>query len=369
MTVRLYKLLHALLPALALLSLASCVFDDDAATADDGSDAMQIYFTLVTSGSGASVTRADETWGPGWQGADRRDTALIGDLYETLIKPDELQVLLYTTGTDKDKFICKVENLSYYRVDESANRYIYKFSGRIPKGKFSDGTFSAKIVVLANCPDYTPTENAPLSDMGTQTFDYTPAQFAGPSPEKAIPMWGVKTVTDAQLRAGLATDIGDIWLLHAMAKVKVSLSEASQQKGLKLSSAKLNGYSQQGYVVPAAFANVDETSSIKTENETGGSFNPVTTTAQVTTPAIPFTKADDNTYFYIYVPEYNTVEGNASITVGISYAYEQEFTFKLDINLVRNHIYHYEADFEGVTVTLKYRAEPWDTGGGTVEFD
>lgn len=364
------KSLYTLFLLLATLLATSCVYDKDPApTATDGK--MLVTFTLVTGGEGTTrSTRAGDTWGD--NESTTNPTPDHGNEYENRIDPGKLQVLVYSPNDNM--LIGKVEQLSY--VQDDNDKYIYHFTGKLPLDSWNmtNGRFNGKIVVLANSAPYNPNPSASLSDLSQQTFDYTPVTDENATPSTAIPMWGVKTV-DTQLTPNVAKNIGDIYILRAMAKIKVACKE-----GIKLENVQLQNYNGNGYVAPDNLASVSNTEALLTE---GASFHPNTTNMQIS--SIPFTKAEDNSY-YIYVPEYdNNKQTPAVIKVGARNNDEQtteNFTIELKeyndgmpvgkaFNLIRNYVYTYYIRSVGkVNLDLQYKVVPWDENhGGDIEFD
>lgn len=352
-----------------LLLLASALFascmSDEAAECPADTDKMSVTFTLVTGGDRA--TRAG-TWSENETSATSADH---GTEYETKIDPGKLQVLVYNP-TD-NTLIGKVEQLTYIR--DTQNQYIYHFTGVLPLDSWNmkDGQFNGKIVVLANSDTYSPAEGTALSDMLPLAFNYVPTEFAGTTPTASIPMWGVKTV-NVTLTAGEAKDIGDIYILRAMSKIKVMV-DADATNNLKLNSVKLTKYNKSGYVLPSGYAAVNNTELLTTTDK---SFNPKDDAVEA---EIPFTKDEDGSY-NIYVPEYDNKNNDALITVNAqddNNKTAKDYTIELKDydkttgqpktdaepkDIIRNTVYQYAVkSIDSQGLRIKYKVMPWTVGG------
>lgn len=341
--------------ALVLTVLVSCG-DGVVDAADEATAVRQVKltFTLIATGDDSSAgTRAD-TW------ADNENaTTDHGTLYETKIDPEALQVFVYS-ATD-NTLLGSVQNLVCYRTDTESNRHIYRFMGNVSvvEQALQDGNFDAKIAVLANCPDYAPAAGAALADMAELTFSYSPADYAaaeGEMPKKNIPMWGVTSVSKT-LTSDVATDIGTIYMLRALAKIELCLSDKCLANGMSITSATLNHYNASGYVVPKDGLTASATTAISIVD----GFNP----ADKAATNAAFSKTDDT--YYMYVPEYANVKGSdteATISVRLDYQADFDAAYTVHIadysdsslpcfDIVRNSRYRFviNKDANGLTVT------------------
>lgn len=344
------KSTYSLFLLISALIVTSCVYDKDITDTTTGSDNMQITFTLVTGGEGSRVTRADDSL---WSDNQYKD---YGTDYENRIDPGKLQVLVYSTD---NKLLGKIEQLTYTQRENQ--KYIYDFTGKLPLDSWNlNNQFNAKIVVLANCDVYNPSAGTELSDVSRQKFSYTPVDDENTTPSTPIPMWGIKTV-DAALTPNVVKNIGEIYILRAMSKIKLTCAD-----GITLSDVKLSKYNQKGNVTPKYnnIENLDKTEDLNMESQ---SLNP---TSSIKDLSIPFIKATDG--YYIYVPECSADDapvirlkaGNSATNLG-DYEiplqkYREDGTADgTNIPLVRNHIYQYNIRSVG-KLQVDFQVLPWN---------
>lgn len=335
---------------ISALIVTSCVYDKDITDTTTGAENMQITFTLVTGGEGSRATRADDD---PWSDNQDKDN---GTDYENRIDPGKLQVLVYSTD---NKLLGKIEQLTYTQREDQ--KYIYDFTGKLPLDSWNlSNQFNAKIVVLANCDVYNPSAGTELSDISQQEFTYTPVDDENTTPSAPIPMWGIKTV-DAVLTPNVVENIGDIYILRAMSKIKLTCAA-----GITLSDVKLSKYNQKGNVTPNYnnIENLDKTESLNMESQ---SLNPISSIKEL---AIPFIKATDG--YYIYVPECSADDapviklkaGNTATDLSDYEIPLQKFNDDgtadgNNIPLIRNHIYQYNIRSVG-KLQVDFQVLPWN---------
>ena len=150
-----------------------------------------------------------------------------------------------------------------------------------------------KVMVLANCGE------------AACSSDISDIEYSLADTKRYIPMWGVGSFSSLTL--GKSTDIGDIALLRAMAKVSVQLRDDMGAKGYTIGSLAINGYNTRGYSVPLTFRSVSKTADIRFD----GSLHPLDSKA--TDGPLYFTD-----YGYTYIPEYsNTLPSDTPSTVSV----------------------------------------------------
>lgn len=337
------RFFNILILFIAILVPTSCIFDkeDFTTSTSAGNREITVNFTIATGEDYGRATRAGDTWENNNNENDKDD----GDDYENKIDVGTIQVLAYSND-GSNTFIGKVEPASYVKE----NTTTYSFSGKLTlkDRNMESDQFSVKLVVLANCNMYNPQTGENLSALqDALTFNYTPGDYKS-TPVKNIPMWGIKTIAPRQLTPNMSENIGTIYMLRAMAKVKVMLENTTANKDMKLFSVSLNKYHSTGnHTAPASLK--DNTEEIVTEDE---SFNPSTETTS--TEDLPFTQADDGSW-YIYLPEYDNANDDAIIKIrsGKTENSAGDFTLKLQnytngepngekVNIIRNHIYQYK---------------------------
>lgn len=355
---KIYKYLYAvLLLSLALLP-TGCASDGDVLCPEpDNGTASYVTFRVVT--PKAMVTRTAtrgvpdvdnaEIWGDGYlseAGVDF-DNALIGNQFNVFI-------------TDSGgMLITKLRNLIYIETTDSENNVVYSFSGEIPKDKVEDlKTYSnARIHIAANCgSDISLSDALSFNHAGQPSKTFT-----------AIPMWGVETFNFTTLKPG-NNDVGEIWLLRAMAKVEIIIdTKVTDNFITALTSASVKNANTRGYVLPQTWSTVADTKALSFKN----SLKALPSAAGIS----GMTPADDKTTDKIvfYLPETENTDGATEITLNytlkgnesksgvIKFAkYENGTPSDTYYDIVRNHLYRFEVSLSGKFV-IRYTVCPWNT--------
>lgn len=128
----------------------------------------------------------------------------------------------------------------------------------------------------------------------------------------AIPMWGVRKTTLKGIQKGKPYDLGEIWLLRSMAKVKVDFNRdaTSSVKDMRITGARLIDTAVYGTVSPGTWTQASETKDItfdQTLNAPMGSYEVVT---PVDTDI--FTKIEDDGSIILYLPEQQSQAGQTT---------------------------------------------------------
>jgi len=380
------KVFQLVFVLLALLSSASCSDYSDGAQDNSATATMHIKFTISVGGQ--SQSRAG-TWG------DNDYNATAANEWESTIEAGRLQALVFDVS---DKYLGQVSNLIYYRhTDNSGNvsGNIYDIIGslNIPLSSIgSDGKLECKLMVFANYGQLIPSQilEAALADIGGENdvnikYWYDAAGIAART--AYIPMWGVKTYTGINaltLKKGQQADAGEIFLLRAMSKIRVSLYK-EMTKSHTLTGAMLTNYNNRGYIVPASYAFIGDTKSLnyRADGTVPLSYNPV---ASKSNTSLAFIEETVGTSYVIYVPEYETTtddtgtETTPHITLTITDKSGNDITHDFVIQLkkytngvagavqklTRNTVYNYT--IMGAK-SVKYQAVDWTTGlGGEIDI-
>lgn len=352
--------LHWMVVLAMLLCLNSCTSDD---TEDNGKTVrVQLTITVgesaTANGAKANTTRAidDANWGGNYD-KDAGTTA------ENTIDPNKLHIVLYNSNGD---YVAQLENMV---VTSTGTTGQYRVLGdiNISTLNITNNTLeNARVTVYANIDVPTGGWTQTATNFQTNsTFNYT--GFSSSS----IPMWGTKTAT-LNLNGGSSNDLNDIYLLRAVAKVRVQLS--SDMTNYTLESVTLNRYNTTGYCLPKNI-NVNNTQVLTTETDAANtmSFNP---TSDVSTESIPFSLSSDETSTLdLYIPEYDNISTGATastISVRLKQGGTSEgvtYTFGFDnytdgaatnnpYNIIRNHYYNFTVYKQnGMRVILK--VVPW----------
>lgn len=138
---------------------------------------------------------------------------------------------------------------------------IYQLTGTLPvSNKVLEGnSFEGKMVVYANFDMSEEELQKDYNDsvINQKAFDYE----ANP---KYLPMWGVREVSFT-LTARKRQDFSDVYLLRAVAKVKVNLSSEMKKNGWRIHSMRLINYNNRGYCMPQKYAECEQTASLTHE--------------------------------------------------------------------------------------------------------
>lgn len=361
MKIRFISYLTIVLAAL-LLGACNSIMDDEVC-ADRPSDTttpVQIGFTLTTGDvSSRAITEGEEA----------------GTGYENYIDIEggDFRILLFD-ATD-DTYLTTFEPTSIRPTDNTEYPQTYYVEGEL--SETYDNNF--KLVVLANWGNYPELSVASTIESvcndAASIFTYT-APFT-PSATQRIPMYGVKLCTET-LRPDLLTDLGQVDLLRAMAKIEVTCSA----EGFKLSKVKLHRYNTSGYCAPTG---VDEDTATDWKYEENAVCNHVTHIPEnsVSTSELNFVIPTENG-FIAYVPEFDNktnTEERSYIEVSLIHTddkspvnleetniyfclYDEENgtpTVNSDFDIVRNHWYKYDiTNVDDGELIFQYRVRLWN---------
>lgn len=374
MKIRFISYLTIVLAAL-LLGACNSIMDDEVC-ADQPSDTttpVQIGFTLTTGSVSSRAIPEEEEAGTG---------------YENYIDVEgkDFRILLF--DANNDTYLTTFEPTSIRPADNTEYPQTYYVEGEL--SETYDNNF--KLVVLANWGNYPELSVASTIESvcndAASIFTYT-APFT-PSATQRIPMYGVKLCTET-LRPDLLTDLGQVDLLRAMAKIEVTCSA----EGFKLSKVKLHRYNTSGYCAPTG---VDEDTATDWKYEENAVCNHVTHIPEnsVSTSELNFVIPTENG-FIAYVPEFdnktNTEERSyievtlqhtdgSSVTLNSDpYIYFCEYNTETgepienasDFDIVRNHWYKYDiTNVDDGELIFQYRVMKWNVEssaiGWNVEF-
>ena len=306
-------LLTYIILAAASLLLTACHIYDDYMYGPDGEQKVRVSFVLALGSSDDPFTMA-ETWHPDDPTDDDNnigyDPKAIGDSYDNMIDPGTLQVVFYRTVGD---FVGKVDNLNYRQVgstDEDWN--LYEFTGTLLLDEeLADSEITYKMMVFANMPE---TQRqivgggAPVSSLDDLKFTRFDVDGLVKDTDY-IPMWGVKTV-ELNLSEGSGTkDLGTVYVLRAMAKVEVKLSEALSDGGYTLTSMTMKNLNACGYCLPDGAKTLTQTEALSLET----CFRP-DGTATVGNQTV---SGDGKSSWVMYVPEYRNVGADAPAVINV----------------------------------------------------
>ena len=256
--------------------------------------------------------------------------------------------------------ITKLENLLCFETTVSEEEVIFTFSGQVPQADAETlkSYSNARIHIAANCSSGTTlTDDLNFSHAGQPSATFT-----------AIPMWGVKECDFTTLHPG-QNDVGEIWLLRAMAKVEIVIGQSVPGKNniiTELTSASVTNVNTQGYLLPQEWNNWSDTRSVSFEK----SLRALPSVSEISgmTPS-----SDGKIVFYI--PETENAGGATKIKLNYATDLEDfesgsgeiEFAKYVDgkpsdvkHDIVRNHLYCFEVFLTNKSqLSIKYTVCPW----------
>lgn len=354
MKIRFISYLTIVLAAL-LLGACNSIMDDEVC-ADQPSDTttpVQIGFTLTTGDvSSRAITEGEDP------GSERENYIDIAN--------NNFRILLFNTD---NKYLTA---LKVNRITQTGNDGTTYYV----EGELDEAYTDFKLVVLANWGMYADnwTSETTIADVCETTYSYA---IDFDIDDDLIPMYGVQTYNDVELRANLLTQLTDeIDLLRAMAKIEVTCSA----EDITLTGATLHHYNTSGHCAPA---NVYS----DTADDWGWSDNDVCNHT-VHIPAdvssadnLPFTPTDEG--YIVYVPEFDNTDvtrqsyisvslqhsdDNAPVNLDNTNIYFCEYntetgepTDNTDFDIVRNHWYKYDiTHVDDGELIFQYRVRLWN---------
>lgn len=344
-----------------MVSATGCIMDkEEPAAPDDG--LMMVSFRVVTPNQTAASSRgATPPDGSGNWGTINPDDP--GTEFDNLLLAYQLKVFI----TDEhSKNLAEVTMLSIGAPSTSGEReYIGFITGDDTFDKVkSDG---AKLHVIANAGNDLATNGEIDSDnyfeKSGQSFD-------------AIPMWGVQTVDFSEMKKGERFEVKDpVWLLRAMAKVEILVSDDPDNIITGLNGASLPGVNASGYLLPTGWATTRQTKDLTY----AASYRPYTST--IATPLIANPQDADKKKIVFYLPECENPNGDSELRIAVKYSTDDKTDntgylrfIKYDngkpvedgtpYNIVRNHLYRYTITgintVEDVNLSINYVVCPFD---------
>ena len=368
-------LLHIMLVGMLGMLAASCSQDEEIAnipSAGTPSEKVTIRFTLDLGEQGGMSSRAT------WEGYDEDGTSNSnGD--ENAI--NNIQVFMFSTD---GAYIGGLKDMEY---EQQVNSNIYNIKGEVDvvKTAIKNEVLNCKIMVVANA-NAASVESGKVTDFNNAaTFNHNVSY---------IPMWGIGTY-EIDLIQQLIVDLDEpIYMLRSMAKIEVTLNQTVYAEGYRITSATLNKYNTQGYVVPTLpvttgdipvvdWSKLTNTTSLSTANV----FREYESLA--VTLSNPISKSfseNEKGSYVIYVPEYDN-DGSLDITLGLSNGttditnsletnkiklnvYSNGKPTNTPIDLVRNHWYQYTINKvnDGANIDVTCQVQPWELQQQVIDY-
>ena len=379
--------------ALGCLCLLSCRKESTLGPDSDDLQQETLVTLRITAGETPAATRADENGSavtnavaepveaPTATRADS-ETENSGESFENYIDITRTHILFFIGDVFSEEFIPD----ALQPVGSSKYPTEWLLSGPI----YNPPTGAFKVVILANCSlPATLTEGVTTLEDLCKTAVYT--AYTGsektafqPSATGVIPMYGVRTYTGPMtFRRNIATDLGQIDVLRAMAKVIIR-----NTSGKSLTSATLTGYNCDGTSAPLSL--YDKTSdwthantydqlakclavhlpNEATANETSATSRSVSLVKDAASTEEVWTG---------YFPEYLNIDDSgtkrsdcSAISLqfsGIAKTYPIDFRYYATpdadddgkrFDLKRNHIYEFHVTkVDAYTLALTLTVQPW----------
>lgn len=302
--------------------LLACSCGTPLADEESGGKAM-VTFTVRAAGASTKTT-----WGDNYD-----SESATGN--ESVIDMGKFQALVFDTA---DKYIGHIRIVSYTESDGS-----YNVTGLldIDESCIQDSKLSGKIVVLTNY-DTAVSGISSLSDIGTDAFSYeshkTEDIAAGAA---AIPMFGVSQFTDLPISTSGHIDMGIVYMLRAMAKIRVRLNLDSNGDGtvssdeeFAISSVTLTNCNKTGFIVPKGYATVSSTTELTMmDPPDDGTFNQYPSSDGTPETGTLTLQKESDTEYFLYVPEYKISNGRPSFSIKFDFQTDadSEYTFDFDV--------------------------------------
>lgn len=399
--------------ATALLTVAftmtSCIMEDGVVDEVVNADQKTCKVSLMLN-LGNVTTRGSNSYSIGTEG---------GSDIENYIDLSDLKLLIFnralnsagtgcssTIGNDANDTLQQVINLT--KIDHIDGTTLYNVTGELLEGAPS-GSF--RVVVAANWSKWC--SCAPISkklydycvtDGGTFIYPTKTGERSWePTTDKPIPMYGVKAFgAGAELTPsfipGMTTDLGQINVIRAVAKVELIAKDAS------ITNVKMTYNSPAGMMAP--YGMCESTSQVTDDNlnvplyrdanwwshlynthgigvtEKGARM----AASSLVKDILPIVdKADSLGHFTFYVPEYGQKlsiysSNKPKLTFHIATTLNPDgrdcelefkrYTNNVEFNILRNNIYRYEVEMPNTAVTIDYNVIDWnDQTAGDIVFE
>jgi hypothetical protein len=306
----------------------------------------------------------------------RTDTYTPGEDMENYIR--DMRVYIFVDG----KYYEDVTVVNFAQIPLDAEKYLV--SGTIEKVPTKD----FKVLVLTNMDvaggvtNYYPSMNSGTTLQGVVQWNcyykYHDVSINRdrrydayrPSAELPIPMYGVKqySLSSLSFDKNLATDMGEVNLLRAYAKVQINSSKELQN--VTLTRCKVGGlgcplgiYDNTVYPI---VSNMNVPNTVNYYRNTDDVYD------------LPFAVLEDNMTYQIYIPEYDNLSNGtkrAEITFrykGIDYKVEfKDYATGEYFNILRNHFYQFDVSFTDYpTISVDYTVSSWKKrSSSTIKFN
>lgn len=289
---------------------------------DISDDIVQMSFRIrLGDGYGTRIpdSRAEvNSLPPDYDDTTKYETGIGYENYIGIAQKDFLFLLFDSNG----KFVETMKVIAIYSVDDAKSPSDYNVLCTLTKKP--DATF--RIVVLANWGADSYPGDADLTAGVTTISDVCEGIGAKntyhydspytPSATTPVPMYGVKTCTMPNT-TDRYIDIGDLYLLRAMAKVEVICKAGS---GLELASVNLVNYNTTGYSAPQGmYDNTNYTTAPHIPED-----------AVDTQTSLAFQVSADKSKAVIYIPEYENTGAVPRSWLSLTFADNTDKHYTID---------------------------------------
>lgn len=366
------RLIHLRTTAIALMALlaVSCIMENGPVTCEQ-TDGTTLSLHISVLGDAATRSGTPTT----------SDNYEVGSGLENYIDIDKLQLLFFTSTEEypeDDTFITAIEFNPNEVTPEDNSEYPQRW--RLVKELANDNELlhydNFRLVVLANWPEKL--EESDLTDKTIKDIccgDDIANKYdlmvgnTGFKKEEPIPMYGVKTCKGVTFRNMAMTNLGEIYILRAMAKIEV-ICDAD---GYELTAAVIDQVNTKGYCAPEDI--YEDTRSGFYGDSFGVHVSPDWETNEDSISMTPVTLEDGSECFRIYIPEvWNsmTAQEHPVITVTLNDGTEtkdyeiavRDYTKDENdensyFDICRNYVYRYTITGFNSKLELKYTVCPW----------
>lgn len=380
--------IRRLLPAALLcLGLSSCVYDDglEPDAPDRPADSYMVSFQLLLKNGSAqshdASSRAGETWG------DPNDPdRLEGDGTDNYIDFSTMRIGVYDAAGN---LTAKVEHVFPTEIKGTADaisqsvRYDcigeMEFTDEKNQKEFPDGN-DYKVLIYLNTPG-TEAVPATLDAANALTFERI-GTATGVKNAGGIPMWGFVTTAFTDIKDGVRYDLKDIYMLRAMAKVKIEVGEESKNDNWTIKSVKVNNNNGNGYSLPAWNLSSDKAT---TDLTLANNLHVLDSKSDLTNSE--FEKLLPKDALIMYLPEKSNIKDTDKCTMDITVSNgssEKSGTIKFArydedgqptnslFDIIRNHYYTFTIECKDNVNALRFHVTIADMENGGVfnyEYD
>ncbi len=372
-----YKILSFILWLSLLLTAGGCGSRTSEPEIEDpvnqGPKIFVTFNVALQKSPGASTRSGESTSVEDWDHTTlpRED----GNEFDCRIVKDHFSAIIYKKD---NSFVGTIKEIKATRSEETPSVYRLTFIGILDTA-FTDADFKDskdkdfKIMIFANIPEtFEPSGAADESGPEALTF----SRKGKASEFNSIPMWGVQEISMNSLVSAERYDesklnkLGTVYLLRAMAMVRVLFSEEVTQQGAELISLTLNRHNTSGFTLPSNWDETTYTPSLLLaetlrENQ-DNEQDPLSVEAS----------EDEKSFMQFYLPEVANSKDN-ELTLSVQYRFANETrTGEIKFrnyengqpkegdadryNIVRNHIYEFKITKIGPSdITLNAAVRDW----------